>query len=172
MDEITILSKEKISDSTTAFEVESPFPFPQETRFGIDPGTTKLGIAVVRPDRKTVKLYKITLTRHEKALNRLLNIQQVLSTTIGYHAPDSKAIIEGASFGAQYRQVELAEVRAAMLLWFHKYGIDAELVPPLSIRKSVFGNGKIKNPWNNLQDDIAAALGCAFYSNNTSNSSS
>jgi len=169
--EINILSEEKISDSTIAFEVESPFPLPSEIHYGIDPGTTNLGIAVVRPNQ-SVRLYKVTLKRQEKALDRLLSVQQVLGHTIKHFTLDSKAVIEGASFGARYRQVELAEVRAAILLWFYGYKIEAEIVPPKTIRKVVFGNGNIKNPWDNLQDDIAAALGCAFYSSNILSSSS
>jgi len=91
-------------------------------------------------------------------------VQKVLGRTIGYFDPNSIAIIEGASYGARYRQVELAEVRAAMVLWFHNYGIKPYIVPPATIRKQVFGHGRTKNPWANLPDDVSAALGCAYYS--------
>jgi Holliday junction resolvasome RuvABC endonuclease subunit len=163
INEIKIISKNKIDDSLTTFEVESPYPLPNEMRIGIDPGTVNLGIAVVKPNNKIVTLYKITLKRHKKALNRLLDVQQVLGHTIGYFSGNSIAIIEGASYGATYRQVELAEVRAAMMLWFHEHNIEPHLVPPSTIRKSSFGSGKIKNPWSNLDDDLVAAIGCAFY---------
>ena len=163
MTKINIISEEKINDSTIAFEVESPFPLPNEMRIGVDPGTTKLGIAVVRPNNNIVKLYKITLKRHKKALLRLLAVQQVLGHTVGHFGYNTIAIIEGASYGAPYRQVELAEVRAAMMLWFHKYNIEPHIVPPSTIRKQVFGHGRTKNPWDNLPDDVSAAIGCAFY---------
>ena len=163
MTEIKIISKEKIDDSTIAFEVESPYPLPNEMRIGIDPGTVNLGIAIVRPNNKIVNLYKITLKRHKKALLRLLDVQQVLGHIIGHFSENSIAIIEGASYGATYRQVELAEVRAAMMLWFHEHNIEPHLVPPSTIRKSTFGHGRTKNPWDNLPDDLAASLGCAFY---------
>ena len=163
MAEIKIISEEKIDDSITAFEVESPYPLPNEMRIGVDPGTVNLGIAVVRPNNKIVKLYQITLKRHKKALLRLLDVQQVLGHAVGYFFPNTIAIIEGASYGARYRQVELAEVRAAMMLWFHEYNIEPHIVPPSTIRKSTFGHGRTKNPWDNLPDDLAASLGCAFY---------
>ena len=163
MTEIKIISKEKIDDSLTTFEVESPYPLPNEMRIGCDPGTVHLGIAVVRPNGEAVKLYQITLKRHKKALNRLLDVQQVLGHTVGYFFFNTIAIIEGASYGARYRQVELAEVRAAMMLWFHGYNIEPHIVPPSTIRKSTFGHGRIKNPWDNLPDDLAASIGCAFY---------
>jgi len=38
-----------------------------------------------------------------------------------------------------------------------------DIVPPKRIRKASFGNGNIKNPWDNLDDDLAASLGCAYY---------
>ncbi len=163
MTEIKIISKEKINDSTVAFEVESPYPFPNKMRIGIDPGTVNLGIAVAQPKSKIVYLYKITLKRHKKALLRLLDVQQVLGHTLGYFSDNAMAIIEGASYGATYRQVELAEVRAAMMLWFHKYNIEPHIVPPSTIRKSTFGHGRTKNPWDNLPDDLAAAIGAAYY---------
>ena len=116
MTEIKIIAntEEKIGDSIIAFEVESPFPLPKEMRIGIDPGTVNLGIAVIRP-KQAVKLYKVTLKRHKKALLRLLAVQQVLGHTIGHFGYNSIAIIEGASYGAVYRQVELAEVSTTLL---------------------------------------------------------
>ncbi len=165
MTEIKIIAntEEKIGDTIVDFEVESPYPLPNEMRIGVDPGTVNLGIAIVRPNDAVVKLYKITLKRHKKALLRLLDVQQVLGHIIGYFSENSIAIIEGASYAARYRQVELAEVRAAMMLWFYKYNIEPHIVPPSTIRKSTFGHGRMKNPWSNLDDDLAAAIGCAFY---------
>jgi Holliday junction resolvasome RuvABC endonuclease subunit len=144
-------------------EIEEFSP-PSEMRIGVDPGTRNLGIAVIRPDIESVTLYKITFKRHKKALSRLLDVQQVLGRTIGHFTPNSKVIIEGASYGNFYRQVELAEQRAAILLWFHKYDIEGELIPPLTIRKNVFGSGKVKNPWPEIDDNMAASLGAALFS--------
>jgi hypothetical protein len=43
--------------------------------------------------------------------------------------------------------------------------IKIQIVPPTSIRKTVFGSGKIKNPWKEIgmPDNATAALGCALY---------
>lgn len=158
---LNILQETK-DGSNLAFAIEPSFPFPNEMRIGIDPGTVNLGIAVIKPDINSVKLYKIMLKRHKRALNRLLDVQRVLADTIGHFKPNSKAIIEGASYGNPYRQVELAEQRAAVLLWFHKYSIEADIISPLKIRKNVFGSAKIKNPWG-IDDNCAAALGAALY---------
>jgi hypothetical protein len=158
MKKLKIIKEEK-DGSSIAFAVEPSFPLPSKMRIGVDPGTRNLGIAVIRP--KLVKLYKITLERKETALDRMLDVQRVLGDTIGHFTPDSVAIIEGASYYG-YRQVELAEQRAATALWFHKLGIEVHIIPPLKIRKQVFGNSKEKNPWG-IEDNCAAALGAALY---------
>ena len=162
IESLKILYTEESDENVVAYKVEPNFPMPNEMRIGCDPGTRNLGIAVIRPDNESVKLYKIVLTRHKNALLRLLDVQKVLGHTIGHFTLDSKAIIEGASYGNFYRQVEMAEQRAGMLLWFHRCGIEADLIPPLSIRKNVFGNARIKNPWD-IDNNCAAALACALY---------
>ena len=162
MNNLKIISKKK-KDNYLTYAIEPNFPLPNEMRIGIDPGTTNLGIAVIKPKIESVTLYKITLKRHKKALLRLLDVQQVLGDTIGHFTPNSKAIIEGASYGDRFRQVEMAEQRAAMLLWFHKFGIDVDMIPPLTIRKQVFGSGKIKNPYPEIDNNMIAALSCALY---------
>jgi Holliday junction resolvasome RuvABC endonuclease subunit len=130
MEKLTIIREEK-KDNYIALAIDPNFPMPSEMRVGIDPGTKNLGIAVIKPEIEFVTLYRCTLKRHKKALLRLLDVQQVLGDMVGHFTPNSKAIIEGASYGNFYRQVEMAEQRAGMLLWFYKYGIEAELIPPL-----------------------------------------
>jgi len=162
MDELNIIQEEK-DNKNIAYAIEPNFPMPNEMRVGIDPGTRNLGIAVIKPEIETVNLYKIVLERHKNALLRLLEAQQVLGDTIGHFTLNAKAIIEGAGYMASvYRQVELSEQRAGFLLWFHKFGIDVDMIPPNSIRKVVFGSAKIKNPWG-IDDNCAAALACALY---------
>lgn len=163
MDKLHILREEKDKKNIT-ITVEPNFPMPNEMRIGADPGTRNLGIAIIRPEIPSVNLYKIVLERNEKALLRLLDVQQVLGRTIGHFQLNAKAIIEGASYGARFRQVELAEQRAAMMLWFYAEGIDVEIVPPATIRKSSFGHGRMKNPWEDtIDDNMIAAFGAALY---------
>lgn len=147
--------------SIIAFEIEPPFSVPEQTRFGVDPGTTHFGLAVVHSS--STHIYQVKMERSEKALTRMLSAQNVLTQCINYLGKNPIAIIEGAAFSSPYRQVELAEIRTACALWFYKFDIDVEIIPPATIRKKVFGSGKIKNPWSNISNDCAAALGCAFY---------
>ena len=162
MTEITILKKEKINGSITAFEIEPPFPLPERTKFGIDPGTVHMGLAILYSNY--IRLYKIKMVRAEKALDRMLEVQRILTLCITWFGKNPFVIIEGAAFmKSNYRQVELAEIRASMALWFHRHNVSVEIVPPNTIRKQVFGHGRTKNPWDNLDDNLAASLGCAYY---------
>jgi Holliday junction resolvasome RuvABC endonuclease subunit len=133
------------------------------TTFGIDPGTTKLGLAKIHFNK--IYTFQISLERKRSAMSRILGVQSVLSECIKDFGKNPIAVIEGAAYGNPYRQVELAEVRAAMGLWFHSRGIEVIFAPPQSVRKTVFGSAKIKNPWKDIgiQDDVAAAIGCAYY---------
>ena len=110
MDELKILHQKQLSDSITAFAVESPFPRPKRSKFGIDPGTTNLGIATVHPaPNATIMLYQITMKRENRAIDRMIAIRKKLTQCIQWFGEDPQAIIEGASFGNRYRQVELAD---------------------------------------------------------------
>lgn len=132
------------------------------TCFGIDPGTTNLGLAKIYFNQ--IHAYQISLERKGSAMSRLLEVQSALSQTIGWFGYNPIAIIEGAAFSKHFRQVELAEIRASMALWFHSRGVEVHFVVPQTVRKKVFGNGKVKNPWEgSIQDDVAAAIGCAYF---------
>lgn len=82
-----------------------------------------------------------------------------------------RVVIEGVGFGSsQYRQVELAEVRTTIALWFRTRKVDVEsiLLPaPNAIRKAVFGFGKTKAHqfWDNseIPNDALTALSCLCY---------
>ena len=174
MSELKILKEWDINDSIHAFAVESPYPRPPITRYGIDPGTVNMGIACVNSiPNVTIMLYQVKIKRGDTVLDRILATQDILTQCRMVIHPNAEAVIEGASYGAKFRQVELEDVRAAAVMWFHRYSIKSYVVPPNTIRKQVFGNGREKNPWSNIPDDIAAALGCAYYdSSKTSNISS
>jgi Holliday junction resolvasome RuvABC endonuclease subunit len=169
--ELNILKEKKINGSISLYEIEPPFPLPNRTKFGIDPGTKNAGLTILHPNQKSIQCFKIKMVRADKALHRMVEVQNVLTRCITWFGYEPLAIIEGATFG-NYRQVELAEQRAAIALWFYRHDVDVETVPPKKIRKVSFGNGNIKNPWENIQDDIAASIGCAYYTPKASNMSS
>lgn len=128
---------------------------------GIDPGTTHLGIAVTY--HKIVDLYEIELLQRKNSIQIISSVWQLMS----WLSPSydiASITIEGASYNATHGQVQLETVRSAFVGWAIMRNIDANVVPPKTVRKVAFGNGNTKNPWKGeIPDNAAAALGCALY---------
>src|SRR3990167_2421992 len=163
--ELKILADQQMTEQIRKMRVEIPLDYTTGyTHFGIDPGVTNLGITFIQPMNKNATLFQIQLKRADNMIDRMVNIRYALQDCIGYFGFNPRCVIEGASFGNQYRQVELAEARAAIGLWFHNHSVKVDVIPPLMIRKSIFGSGKIKNIWENIPDDTAASLACVLYS--------
>lgn len=150
-------------------EVEIDPPIDVTTmRVGVDPGTVHLGIAVLVPNR-TGLLYEITMKRDNDPMVRLHRTNEALSRVFYYFEyPEFRpyVIIEGASYADMFRQVELAEQRAAIGLWMDEhYHCPVLFKPPLTIAKDVFGSGKARawNEWPHLPKNAASALACAIF---------
>jgi len=151
-------------------EIEPPLLI---TNYGIyigcDPGTSNLGIAIIDAvfDNPKIELYEIDIERSKDAVERIQTVRFILTDILfGLHGQQNvKMIIEGASYGNNFRQVELAEQRATMVLWALDHSIIPSLISPLSIRKKVFGSAKIKaeDTWKELPPNAASALACAYY---------
>lgn len=147
---------------------QNNFSFPKiksNTMFvGVDPGTTNIGISVLFNGE--AKTFQIAVPRNPNPINRMKDAISILEYIINYKNKRIFVCIEGASFGDVYRQVELAEIRAACALWAIEKAELVEIIPPSSIRKKVFGNGSIKAKelWKNLlPGDAADALACSLY---------
>jgi hypothetical protein len=74
------------------------------------------------------------------------------------------AIVEGAAYHSQFGQVGLEEVRFAFFLALHILGFEAEIVPPATIRKNAFNDGKMQagDVWPWMNHNGADSLGCAL----------
>ena len=85
--------------------------------------------------------------------------------------PAKVAIVEGPSYNEMYGQVALEDIRLGFFMAFKSLGYDVCYVAPQSVRKAVFGNGRIKArdvwldlPNNNGSDGAALALyGGGYY---------
>lgn len=145
--------------------IEPPFPnkSSEHIRFGLDPGTTKMGLAYIW--KNVCHVYEIKIIRDANPVVRILLAQDILSECFHFFDYAPLMTIEGSSF-AGYREVELAEIRASAVLWAVKHSIKPIIVPPLSIRKNVFGSAKIRAEvqWKELPPDAASALACAYFS--------
>lgn len=146
------------------YKIDPPLSIPGTGMFiGYDPGTTHVGIAVIW--KKSVMIYEVKLTRDESAVDRILMAQSILSRCIYLFEYNALMVIEGSSFSKNFREAELAEVRASAVLWAVAHGVTPSIIQPNSIRKRVFGNGKTKADavWTELAPDAASALACAYY---------
>jgi Holliday junction resolvasome RuvABC endonuclease subunit len=156
---------------TLTIEFDKPIQDVKWQFIGIDPGTVNLGVA--RLDVPTVKnevyyanLYQIKLIERGKTvLERINSVLEVLEY-IGFPEFNKSVVIEGSAYGEQFRQVELAEIRAGMILWFDSRNAACQIIAPNSIRKHVFGSAKVHADeyWECLAKypDAAAALSCAL----------
>ena len=149
-------------------KVTHPFPLPKQMCIGIDPGTTNLGVCVFIFNQ--IITYRVRFKRDKNPVVRMVNTKNILSYLINYNEFDTKACVEGASYGDIYRQVELAEIRAACVFWSLEHGIDVKIAQPSEIRKAVLGNGNIKGKelWKGiLSGDAADALVCCYFAGQT-----
>jgi len=137
---------------------------------GIDPGTVNLGVAIlgiptIKGDVYQAQLYQVKFAKRAiDVMGRLKAVQELLDN-LGLPKFKKSVIIEGASYGDKYRQVEMEDVRAASLLWFDAHNSVCQVIAPNTIRKNAFGSAKIKahEYWEELKNcpDAAAALSCA-----------
>lgn len=165
-----ILQQKKFNlKSCTIEEVRIEPPLPNNTsehvRFGVDPGTTKMGLAFIW--RSSCHIFEVKITRSDNPVVRILLVHEIMDKcfTMFDYAP--LMVIEGSSFANNYRQTELAEIRASAALWAVGHGIKPSIIPPLSIRKAVFGSAKLRaeTEWDLREyPDAASALACAYFS--------
>lgn len=153
----------------TRIQIVPPMEMNKQGIFlGVDPGTKNLGIAVLHTCNVVpeCELFQVKLDRSDDPITRVIGIHQLLSRVISWLCFPMYACIEGASYADRYRQVELAEIRASAMLWCNRNGFNTKVVPPLTIRKDIFGNGKTKGRdiWKDIPPDTADALGCAYFS--------
>lgn len=143
--------------------------------WGLDPGVN-FGLTVIEEDK--VYVFNGSLNQDEKPGRRGLiayRFLQSIMTTFSQQR-DALMVIEGASYGDQFGQVLLSEVRTGFYLaasTFHAVAgymfSDVEIKAPKSIRKAVFGDGNIRAPDEfptlnrNAADGLAMALFAAQY---------
>lgn len=136
--------------------------------FGYDPGTSHCGIAWTNGHFVTVA--QVELERTADSIQRMNDLQQLLmdlSISVMGLRPFAIHVIEGASFSDKFRQVELAEARTTIRWWAERMKPGSyRIIPPNTIRRQVFGNGRMpaQNYWDaDIPNDALAALSCLYY---------
>ena len=136
---------------------------------GCDPGSVNMGIAIIEGylDNPYAVLYQIKMERSSDPIERMKLVRDIMSRCIFYYREPIVATIEGSAFSKGFRQTELAEIRAAIALWLVDKGFPTKIVNPMTIRKKVLGNAKLKphEVWTDLAKipDAAQALCCSYF---------
>lgn len=183
MEMIKILRQKKIEHQNweaNEYAIIPPIPLTSFKEWiSADPGTTNMGLARLYSidERDCATLWQIKIAREDNMLDRLTTANWIVQTCFNlpshsYRMECPILVIEGASYGNNFRQVELAEQRAAIALWGFNKLQTIMVIPPLTIRETVFGFGKIKAheawqlegiPKSKQPNDALAALSCAYY---------
>ena len=164
-------TKETSLAKWTRFRIEPPKEITSNFQcWGVDPGTSHCGIAVIPyvDEKQYIDIYEITMPRWKDAVDRITNWHSVLGELPLIITGHARMVIEGAAYGTGYREAELSEIRASTVLWAYRLGVGVKIVPPNTIRKSVFETSKVKahDMWelpDVLVPNALAALSCAYY---------
>ena len=136
--------------------------------WGVDPGVN-FGLTVIEGDK--VFVFNGALNQDDKPGRYGLIAFQFLKSIIKeFNHRGAKMVIEGAAYGAPFRQVELSEIRTGFYLSAALANplstfADVIIKPPSTIRKAVTGNGKTQamDEFPLLNHNAADALFMALY---------
>lgn len=140
--------------------------------FGIDPGNRHMGLTILQSNFFNAQCFEITFPTERLVIPRATQIRLALSDIIfmseNWLYQNILVAIEGSSFASAFRNTELAEARLTAALWF-KDNLTVNdgqfiFIPPLTVRKQIFGSGKIKaeQSWPDLKPDAASSLAVAL----------
>jgi hypothetical protein len=143
--------------------VSGVFPGNDGIAWGVDPGVN-FGLTIIEDEEVTV-LHGSFLQRHEPGQYGLTAYLFLKYWLTWESKRSGSLIIEGAAYGAPYRQVELAEIRTGFYLAGAMHMPNVQIVPPATIRKAVFGYGKTQagDVWPQLNHNAADSLSMALY---------
>jgi Holliday junction resolvasome RuvABC endonuclease subunit len=128
---------------------------------GIDPGSRHMGLTIIEKD--ITRSFEFLLNQSENPITRMEYVGQAVKECI--HRSTGFALVEGSSHGEVYGQTQLAEARASAMLAMSEKGFEVICMPPSSIRKKVFGNGKTRGEdfWKKqIAPNAASSLVCAL----------
>ena len=135
---------------------------PKFSYVGIDPGYN-FGAAVLEGGKKHGMVWYGKLPEAEDRPTRAF-----LAEVFAFGLPRLDygcAVIEGANYKATQGQVLLAEVRYSFWRGLHGICQERVIAAPSTIRKGVFGSGKVTafDQWPVIDHNAADALGAAIY---------
>ena len=132
---------------------------------GVDPGRN-WGIGIITNGMVSVWWGKMIAQQYD--YDYFQYAKQFITEWFPKKHPAKKVLVEGPSYGSPYKQPMLEDVRLGFLQGFIELGKEVEYIPPQTVRKGVFGNGRTKasNLWLGIAPDAADAAAIALYSGN------
>jgi Holliday junction resolvasome RuvABC endonuclease subunit len=179
METLKILSQQTLNENNWSIEqycITAPIPLTSFTSFaGTDPGSVNLGLSVLSPTdngEDVAYLWQVNLVRDKDPIVRIIITNSIINTVFDAYTRFNIMTIEGVAYSKGFRQAELAEQRTVIALHCINKHARTKIINPLTIRKKVFGSGKIKAheawqlegiPKSKQPNDALAALACAYY---------
>lgn len=143
------------------YETSLTLPFEGQV-IGIDPG---VNFAITSIDDGKIRIchgkLKTQTNRAEYALSAMNFTRLFIELN---YMEQAVFVLEGAAFNKVFGQVNLAEVRTGFYLGLREYG-DVVVPAPMTVRKNVFGDGRIQpmNIWPEMNHNAADSLSIALY---------
>ena len=141
---------------------EKPFPM-CENAIGIDPGSRNFGMGIITDGALSV--YWGTIPKQEHSH---LVFDYIYDFVVNWFPPlhtSKVCCVEGASYSEHFGQINLEDARLAFVQGFKALGKEVILVPPLTARKVVMGNGRLKasDVWLQINGNAADGACLALY---------
>lgn len=157
----------------TAFQIDQPeCVFGKfEVVFGIDPGSKNMGLTILQRANHFAMCYEIVFPSEKLIIPRAEQIRLALSDIIflgeSWKAEKVLVAVEGSGFNHRFIDTRLTEARLTAALWFRDTLLVEEnfiFIPPLTVRKCIFGSAKIRaeSQWPELKPDAASSLAIAL----------
>lgn len=132
------------------------------TVVGIDPGSRHMGITII--EKVSTVSMEVLVNQSDDPIERMEMVRKVIVDNVP-RPNHGFALVEGSSHGEVYGQTQLAEARASAMMALKVRGFVIKVMPPSSIRKKVFGNGKTRGEdfWKKqIAPNAASSLVCAL----------
>jgi len=141
---------------------EKPFPM-CENAIGIDPGSRNFGMGIITDG--ALSAYWGTIPKQEHSH---LVFDYIYDFIVNWFPPlhtSKVCCVEGASYSEHFGQINLEDARLAFVQGFKALGKEVILVPPLTARKVVMGNGRLKasDVWLQINGNAADGACLALY---------
>lgn len=155
IDEFKASAPDGIIRTYKAHVITWPLAVMPQGGIGVDPGL-RFGLSFIEAE-DVVHTLSMYIDRTDVSSAELMKIMENVAIMVPESiSKKTPVVVEGPAHNARYGQANLGAVRGALLLGFHNAGYDHVVqVPPLTVRKRVYGDGRTqpKEFWQRLKEE-------------------